>query len=190
MTTTSLFSRAHRPGVREPKKIRGFLGLPGEIRNQIYRYYLETERRCEIASEGAQFTQRKLQTVKLSSNLIATKNTPPAPSPKSKATPPIVVRVSRPLGKYNAVQGLRTNWSDSLYALSLVCKQIHSETATLIHEKTIFVFNAPKRMNNFFTFASSTGIENITKLHLHYDTYGPPEKFRHLIWQEKHRQSW
>lgn len=190
MTTTSLFSRAHRPGVSAPKKIRGFLALPGEIRNQIYNYHFDSERRCEIAGKGSKFTQRKPQTVKLSSNLISTNNNTSAPDSESNSVPLTVVRFSGLLGKYNAAQGLQTNWSGSLSALSLVCKKIYIETATFLYQKTVFVFDAPKRIENFFKFASSIHMECITKLHLHYDTYGHPWETKDLIWQEKHSQSW
>ncbi|KAL1793197.1 hypothetical protein ACET3X_008179 [Alternaria dauci] len=190
MTTTSFFSRAHRAAGPAPKKIRGFLALPGEIRNKIYNYYFDSERRCEIVAEGAQLTQRSPQTVKLSLNLVPANNTTSVHKSETKVIPPIMVRFSSPLGKYNAIQGLRTNWQGSLHALSLVCKQVYSETATFLYQKTVFVFNAPKRMENFFRFASSVGIENITKLHLHYDTYGNPYLTESLVWQEKHSQSW
>lgn len=190
MTGTSLFSRAHRPRGSPPKKMRGFLALPGEIRNQIYGYYFDSERRCEIASKGSKFTQRKPQTVKLSSNVIATKSTTPAPDPEISATPPVVIRFSRSLGKYNAVQGLRTNWPDSLCALNLVCKQVYAETAKLLYQSTVFVFDAPKRMTNFFKYASSIHLGSITRLHLHYSTYGNPNKTVDVVWQEKHHQSW
>lgn len=190
MTGASLFSRAHKPRGSTPKKIRGFLALPGEIRNQIYGYYFDSERRCEIASKGSQFTQRKPQTVKLSSSVIAKKSTTPAPTPEKSATPAIVVRLSRSLGKFNAVQGLGTNWPGSLCALSLVCKQIYTETAKFLYQNTIFVFDAPKRMTNFFTYASAVHLGSITKLHLHYRTYGNPYRTVNIVWQEKHHQSW
>lgn len=190
MTPTSFFSSAHRPGVHVPKKLRGFLALPGEIRNQIYGYYFDSERRCEIAGEESQFTQREAQTVKLLLNVAPTNNTTPAPGPKPNSVPPTVVRFSSPLGKYNAVQGLQTNWPGSLSALSLVCKQIYTETATFLYQKTTFVFDAPKRIRNFFKFASSIGMQNITKLHIHYNVYGHPYKTEYLVWQKKHSQSW
>ncbi|KAG9196516.1 hypothetical protein G6011_01637 [Alternaria panax] len=190
MATTSFFSRAHRVGVPASKKIRGFLALPGEIRNHIYSYYFNSVRRCEIVGRGAQLTQRTLQTVKLSLNLVPANNTTSAPGSESNTVPLTVVRFSRPLGKYNIVQGLQTNWQDSLHALSLVCKQIYTETVTFLYQKTIFVFDAPKRMENFFKFASSIGIGNIAKLHLHYNTYGHPYRTESLIWQERHSQSW
>lgn len=189
MTTTSLFSRAYT-GVRAPKKIRGFLALPGEIRNQIYDYYFDSERRCEIASKGSQFTQRKPQTVKLSSNLVPRNKTTPATGVQPITVPPTVVRFSGPLGKYNAVQGLRTNWSGSLSALSLVCKKVSMETAPFLYQKTVFVFDAPKRTENFFKFASSIHMGSITELHLHYNTYGDPWEMKNMIWQEKHSRSW
>jgi hypothetical protein len=190
MTPTGFFSSAHRPGVQAPKKKRGFLALPGEIRNQIYSYYFESGRRCEIASKGSQFTPRKAQTVKLLSNVAPTNNTVPTPESKPNSVPPTVVRFSNPLGKYNAVQGLQTNWAGSLSALSLVCRQVYTETVIFLYQKTTFVFDAPKRIKIFFMFASRTGIENITKLHLHYNTYGHPYSTEHLIWQKKHNRSW
>ncbi len=190
MSTNSLFSRAHRPGVRAPKKIPGFLALPGEIRNQIYDYCFDPEGRCEIVSRESRFTQYTPETIKLSLHRVPTINTTTSPNSESKHTPPTTVRFSRRLGKYSVIQGLQTNWSGSLCALSLVCKQIYTETATLLYQKTTFVFDAPKRIVNFLKFASSAGIGSITKLHLHYDTYGHPWGSVNVIFEEKHRQSW
>ena len=34
-----------------PKKIHGFLGLPGELRNRIYGYYFEMAFRAEFAAK-------------------------------------------------------------------------------------------------------------------------------------------
>ena len=188
MAGSSLFSRAHRPGVYTPKKLRGFLALPGEVRNQIYNYYFESERHCEIIAKGKQFQQQKKPlTVKLSSGIVTPSPLHPAPNTIDTVH---VVRFSRCLGKYNMIQGLQTNWLRSPYALVLVCKQVYAETATYLYRKTVFIFDAPKRMANFFNVVPNTRLECITKLNLHYNTYGHPRSTDHIIWQDKHGQSW
>jgi len=188
MAGDSLFSRAHRPGVYTPKKLRGFLALPGEIRNQIYNYYFESELHCEMTSKRHQLQQQKKPpTIKLCSGLIA--SSPILPVSKTFDTVP-VIRFSRCLGKYNVIQGLQTNWLGSSYALSLVCKQVYAETVTFLYCKTVFIFDSPKRIANFFDIVSSTRLHCITKLRLHYDTYGHPKSTHDIIWQDKHDQSW
>jgi hypothetical protein len=189
MGNTSLLSRAH-PRASAPKRMRGFLALPGEIRNQIYKYYFDSEHHCEVAAKGCQFKQQKPRTVKLWSGLVPPSKRISAPDAEAKAEFTSVIRFSRPLGKYNAVQGLQTNWLGSIYALSLACKQVYMETAVFLYHKTVFIFDAPKRMANFFSVVYTLRLESITKLRLHYDTYGHPERTEHLVWQDKHGKSW
>ncbi|CAA9964643.1 hypothetical protein PTMSG1_08002 [Pyrenophora teres f. maculata] len=188
MPGDSLFSRAHTHGVYAPKKLRGFLALPAEIRNQIYSYYFESEHHCEITRKPYQVQQQKKPlTVKLCSGLIAPSPLSSTPDTSNTVT---VIRFTRCLGKYNIIQGLQTNWLGSLYALSLVCKQVYAETVTYMYLKTVFIFDAPKRMANFFDVVSSTRLGCITKLQLHYDTYGHPKSTHNIIWQDKHGRSW
>ncbi|EUC44532.1 hypothetical protein COCMIDRAFT_27146 [Bipolaris oryzae ATCC 44560] len=187
----SLFSRAHRPPIYSQKQLRGFLALPGEIRNQIYEYYFDREHHCEVAAKGGRFKQREPHTIKLCSGLSSQKYwTVCSGSESDDSLAPCVVRFSVSLGKYIMVHGLQTNWLSSLYALSLVCKQVHLETTKFLYCKTVFIFDAPKRMHSFFGVVSSASLQNITKLHLHYNTYGHPQRTDHQVWQDKHTQSW
>ncbi|EOA80699.1 uncharacterized protein SETTUDRAFT_35625 [Exserohilum turcica Et28A] len=185
MTSSSLFSRAraHTAVMPSPKKLRGFLALPGEIRNGIYSYYFGSEYHCEITAQGSQFKQRRPHTIKLWSGLAARKDHASRPDTKPGMPALNIVRFSGPLG-------LQTNWLGSPYALSLTCKQVHLETAAFLYSKTVFIFDAPKRILNFFNVVPSTSLDKITKLHFHYDTYGPPHRADHQVWQAKHSQSW
>lgn len=176
--------------MRPPKRQRGFLALPGEIKNYVYAYYFDQGYHCEVVAKDSQLKEQKSRTVKLRWGLASWQDKAVELGTQSNDIPLTVVRVSRPLGKYNVVHGLQTNWLSSLYALSLVCKQVYLETAIFVYSKTVFVFNAPKRMHGFFGIVSSASLQQITKLHLHYNTYGPPERADHQVWQEKHRQSW
>lgn len=187
--TTCLFSRT-RPSKSSPKEIRGFLSLPGEVRNQIYAYYFESQFRCEIASESANFNPPALKTVKLWAGSYSTKSpSVQYPSP-TKSNTPLTIRVSRPLGKYTIVHGIQTNWLASLFAVNLVCKQLHAETLPFIYQKTEFVFDAPKRILSFLSVVSNSKLVYITKLQLHYTTYGAPRMAADCVWQDKHKQSW
>jgi hypothetical protein len=187
MGNASLFSRAHAPRASAPKRVRGFLALPGEIRNQIYQYYFDAQHHCEVTAKGCQFNQQNPRTVKLWLGLTPSSTRVSAPDAAQELA---IVRFSRPLGKYNAVQGLQTNWLGSMYALSLVCKQVYMETAVFLYHKTVFIFDAPKRMANFFSVVSTLRLESITTVRLHYNTYGHPQRTEHLIWQNKHGESW
>jgi hypothetical protein len=190
VAATSFFSRA-RPSKSTTRKVRGFLSLPGELRNQIYQHYFDSEFRCEIAARGSQFEKRKTRTVKLWAGAIQS-NThvlkyEPAVKSENKS---VVVCISRPLGRYNLIHGLQTKWPVSLFAITLVCKQVHAETLAFLYHKTVFVFDAPNRMTNFLDIVSIPNLEHITKLQLHYTTYGCPKWTKDRIWQGKHNQSW
>jgi hypothetical protein len=187
--TTSLFSRT-RPGTSKPKTVRGFMSLPGEIRNQIYAYIFESEFRCEIASKNRQFEKPKLRKVKLWAGAFQPGTQNLKYISKTEVEKPITIRISRSLGKYNLVSGLQTNWFASLFAINLVCKQIHTETLAFIYSRTTFVFDAPKRITNFLNTISTYKLELLTKLELHYTTYGCPALMKDRTWQDKHTKSW
>jgi hypothetical protein len=175
------------------RKVRGFLALPGEIRNRIYSYYFETDYHCEIAPKGSSFEWPNPLTVTLYPGLLNITR-PTNYTSKSKAEArvdsPTVIRISRRLGKYNAVQVLQTNWQNSLYALHLVCRLVYTETVTFLYRKTLYKFNAPQRLEAFFSIVSAPRLESLAKLQLYYDTYGSPQNTVDLIWQHKHGQSW
>jgi hypothetical protein len=185
----SLFSRA-RPGTSTPRRVRGFLSLPGEIRNQIYQYCFDFEFRCEIAARGRQFETHKPCTVKLWAGAFQSRVQGLQYNSTTKPEAPITIRISRPLGKYTIVQGLQTKWIASLFAIHLVCKQIYTETLAVIYHKTVFVFDAPKRIASFLDTVTKPKLEYITKLQLHYTTYGCPKWTKDCVWQDKHHDSW
>jgi hypothetical protein len=187
--STSLFSRA-RPNASPPKRVRGFLALPGEIRNQIYAYIFESQFRCEVTSKGAQFDKPQTRKVKLWAGSFQPSTQHLQYNSKAKEERPIIIRISRPLGKYNVVQGLQTNWFASLFAINLVRKQIYAETLVFIYHRTTFVFDTPKRLTNFLSTIPKSKLELITNLELHYTTYGCPKWTKDRVWQDKHGESW
>jgi hypothetical protein len=187
--STALFSRA-RPSASQPKRVRGFLSLPGEIRNQIYAQIFESSFRCEVASKCAQFDTPPTRKVKLWAGSFQPGTQHLQYNPKAKEENPITIRISRPLGKYNVVKGLQTNWFASLFAINLVCKQIYAETLVFIYHRTTFVFDAPKRLTNFLSTIPKSKLELITSLELHYTTYACPKWTKDRVWQDKHGESW
>lgn len=188
-SSPSLFSRA-RPGKMTERKVRGFMGLPGEVRNMIYEYYFQDVVRCEVASKGRKFESVELHTVRLWSGLIHSEDKVFKYESKLVNEQPITIRISRPLGRYNIVRGLQTNWLASVHSLNLVCKQVYTETVVFLYRDTVFVFNAPKRIDNFLEITTKPNLANLTRLELHYDTYGDPKATQDRIWQDKHHESW
>ncbi|KAH7069445.1 hypothetical protein FB567DRAFT_540139 [Paraphoma chrysanthemicola] len=188
-TTPCLYSRG-RSGKPAAKKVRGFLALPGELRNKIYRYYFESECRCEVAAQSSRFDEHRPRIVSLWAGVHHSDTQVLKYESKVQKESPATIRISRLLGKYTIVKGLQTNWFTSLFAINLVCKQIHGETLPFIYKKTTFVFDAPVRITNFLNVVSKQKLEHITKLQLHYSTYGAPSWTKDRIWQEKHAQSW
>lgn len=153
-------------------------------------YYFDQEHHCEVAAKGSRFEQRKPRTIKLRPGLTSWQDKTVELGTRPNGSSRTVIRCSRLLGKYDIVHGLQTNWLSSLYALSLVSKQVYAETAPFLYSKTAFIFDAPKRMQRFFSIVSSASLQQITKLHLHYNTYGHPQRTDDQVWQDKHIQSW
>jgi hypothetical protein len=151
------------------KKVRGFLALPGELRNNVYRYYFQADFRCELVAQGTHLDLWHS---------------------KPKTTTSSTIRVSRRLAKYTRVQGLQTSWSGSLYALVIVCKQVHSESIAFLYQNTTFVFNAPRRMNNFLNALPAANLALITKLELHYANYANPGLVQHNYLSQRSLATW
>lgn len=176
-----LFSRPKPPG----KKIHGFLRLPGELRNRVYDYYFKNEFRVEIVARGTVLVKPKPKTVKLyvspRYDHVKTR-TPLADVPSN------FLRMSRTMGRYKHVDGIETKWASSLSALPLVSKQIYAETVSYLYLNTTFVFDAPRRLTNFIESVPAINLSHVTKLILHYSTYGDP-RYKNPF-QEKHVKSW
>lgn len=192
VASSSLFFKVYPSQKAPSKKVRGFMSLPGEVRNIVYGYYFARSIRCEFAAQGRQLDERQSRTVTLVSAHTQPKNYDKPLKYTTKKVPerPVTIRISRPLGKYNIVKGLQTNWLASLNALNLVCKQVHNETTAFLYDKTVFVFDAPKRIEAFLTILPQTKLGLITQLQLHYDTYGHPARCQDYTWQDKHHESW
>ncbi|KAF2876657.1 hypothetical protein BDV95DRAFT_482624 [Massariosphaeria phaeospora] len=185
----SLFNRA-RPGQSTSKQVRGFMRLPGEVRNHIYHFYFLEDFRCEIAAKGDRFEAKEAKTLKLCLAIVDPDRVGYKYREKMKPVTPTTLRNSRPLGWYRPIHGLQTNWSNSLCALILVCKQIHRETISLLYHNTTFVFAAPRRIINFLGVVPKQNLSYITQLHLHYASYGHPRMVEDCIWQQKQAASW
>ena len=96
----------------------------------------------------------------------------------------------RKLGNFKRVDGLQTQWESSLSALPFVSKQIYMEVLEFLYDSTTFVFAAPKRIFNFLEVVPKVNLSYITKVSLHYTTYGEPLLIEDRQWMYKHRVSW
>lgn len=74
--------------------------------------------------------------------------------------------------------------------LIFVCKQVYAETIGSFYKSTIFSFDSPNRVFSFLKVPSACNLANVTKIQLHYQTYGDPKKSEHLEWKQKHLRSW
>ena len=99
---------------------------------------------------------------------------------------PMAIRISRKLGRYNRIDGIRTNWAGSLAALVYVSKHVYAETIIFLYQNTTFVFDSPHRIQDFATIVPKKSLSTITKLLLHYTPYGPS----HDRFEQLHVASW
>ncbi|KAF2658253.1 hypothetical protein K491DRAFT_690216 [Lophiostoma macrostomum CBS 122681] len=173
---------------RPARRVRGFLGLPGELRNRIYEDYFQANFCVELMAKGTTLIKTQPSTVKISLNLCH--GPARAQQKPTQEEAQIILRVSRTLGRHNRVEGIRTRWPTSLSALVLVCKLVHRETIVLLYRKSTFVFDAPRRIQSFITTVPIINLAHITRLQLHYTTYCNPQYTKDRIWQEKHLKSW
>lgn len=190
--TTSLFARA-RPKVSLPKsqKKPGFFDLPGELRNRIYQYYFQGTYRCELIGASYDLLTATPTTIKLLSNNSAPKSHRRAREKVPEPNKQVVVRFPRRRRSTSAIQTPRLqDWLNSHGALILVCKQVHAETVPLLYRRITFVFEAPRRIAGFLSKIPQHNHSHVTSMHLHYSTYGSPEAASHVVWQQKHLESW
>lgn len=189
---TSLFARA-RPRVKlpKPKKKRTltFLDLPGETRNRIYQYYFQDTYRCELVGHGCDLSTASPKTVTLALNR-ATRYRVKSRKDSLREGSLIIrfPRLRRP--GLSARHDRPCEWLNQHGALILVCRKVHMETLPLLYRRITFVFEAPHRINGFLHKVPQSSYNNVTKLHLHYGTYGSPGAASDVIWQDKHIESW
>jgi hypothetical protein len=93
-------------------------------------------------------------------------------------------------GRYERIRGLDTRWSTSLCGLIFVCKQIHNECICFFYTNTTFAFDSPSRVVNFLKVPLATNLANVTRIQLHYHTYGDPKRSEDIRFKQKHAESW
>lgn len=181
-----------RPSTSPAGKISGFLGLPGELRNRIYDYYFDQDFRVEIAAKGTALSHKAHhpKTVKLSLNLLDRGRTVHKDQMTSLQQTPKILRMPRRFGHYQRVNGIRTEWSSSLSALILVCRQVYHEAIIFLYQNTTYTFAAPRRIANFLDVIPKQNLSWVMKLHLHYGSYGCPLLAADRTWANKHLRSW
>ncbi|KAF2281037.1 uncharacterized protein EI97DRAFT_429119 [Westerdykella ornata] len=173
-----------------PKRTIGFLSLPGEIRNIVYEYYFEDGFRAELAAKGAVLGRPKLRTAKLFLPIHDLHGRMQGYRPKAIKTGTRTIRVSRKLGARSTGERVRTKWSSSLCPLILVCKRVYQETMRFLYQSTTFVFTAPWSIMNFLNTVPQKNLAHITKIQMHYSSYGHPEWADLAGFKEKHIMSW
>jgi len=172
------------------KRTGSFLALPGELRNLVYHYYFQDEYRCEIAGKGTKFEKTQPKVIKLCLPGLIENSPINAYREALKPEGPAIIHTSRRLGHYKRAGGIQTSWLYSLCGIVLVCKQVHCETLIFLYSKTTFAFAAATRIKNFVEILPKKNLSRVTRLHLHYITYGDPQASEDRIWQEKHLWSW
>ena len=166
------------------RKGLSFLSLPGELRNQVYAFYIQDGFRAELVGRNA-----GLRWSSISGKFLPKVDREKAGTNKKENGWP-TLRISRKLGQYLRVHGMNTDWGTSFCALILVSKQISLEVIPLLYASTTFVFAAPCRLSNFMARISKPSLEWVRKLHVQYSTYGNPKYTKDLIWETKHNTRW
>lgn len=156
----------------------------------VYEYYFEDGFRAEIAARGVELERPKLRTVKLCLPIHDTHGRFHGYLPEPIKTGPRTIRVSRKLGRQSAGEALRTKWQSSLCPLILVCKKVSEETMPFLYQRTTFVFTAPWNIMNFLDTVPPKNLSHITKIQLHYSSYGHPEWANLAGFKDKHIKSW
>ncbi|KAJ4984475.1 hypothetical protein SVAN01_10027 [Stagonosporopsis vannaccii] len=189
--TTSLFARA-RPRVSLPKKKEkmSFLELPGEIRNRVYQYYFRESYNCELVG-AACHRSPATPTITFLPDSSTSKRDRYGGRKDLESERSLVIRFPRLRRPNSTVRNLPPlGWLNPHGALVLVCKQIHAETLPLLYQRITFVVQAPRRITAFLHKIPKPSYSYVTKLHLHYSTYGSPKAASDVVWQEKHIESW
>ncbi|KAF2435127.1 hypothetical protein EJ08DRAFT_693018 [Tothia fuscella] len=167
-----------KPIIHKKKKQLGFLGLPGELRNQIYRYHYEIVPLVELLKKDAPHIIGPAH----SSDVVDKQPGYLSTTPK--------IRCGKFLGKFNRVEGMSTNWSESISGLHITNKQIYRECISFLYRSIAIFAQSSKYLNNFLTVVPTAKLKAITRLQLDHQTYGPPRHEEYNVFQKKYEISW
>lgn len=159
-----------------------FLDLPGELRNKIYEYSITKE---HYAIEWVDNTQKsKSLTYRL-----------PRPT---KAQPPKLepgAAQRRRLLDYHHRRVHPTHLAeDDVHpgsaVLLFVCRSISEEAASVLYSKSMFHFHGLRALRHFLNHLRPVTTKSITRLALHHEAYGHPDKTEDQRWKKKHDDLW
>ncbi|KAK5101582.1 hypothetical protein LTR70_000691 [Exophiala xenobiotica] len=163
--------RVPRPRKRKSKS-KGkttFLSLPGELRNEIYKYLIPE---CRILITSNKPNKELAQAKKVWSEQQVEHKRPH-------------LRLSHLLDLSQAEQGLGITKN-----LLLACKQVRNDVELYLYSRTTFCFSATKALHRFLNTASKPGLRAIRKLEILHKGYGHPELTEHQVFQDKYYERW
>lgn len=164
-------SKASRPRRRNPKSKRktGFLSLPGELRNEIYKYLIPE---CRILINCNKPNKELAQAKKVWSE-------------QGGEHQRSALRLCHLLDLSQAEQGLEITKN-----LLLACKHVRNDVELYLYSRTTFCFSSTKVLHRFLSTASKPGLRAIRKLEIFHQGYGLPELTEHQKYQDKYYERW
>ena len=166
----------------KPKGIFLFLELPGELRNRIYEYAIDTE------DYAIEWVNNKQQSKSLTYRLpkLSRVFSPhlPVDAARRRRLLDYPRRASNPtcLPEYELRPG-RT-------ALLLTCKKVHEEAATVFYAKSTFGFHSLGTLRHFLNHLTPVSKESLKKIAMTYRAYGNPSRTDDQRWKIRHDRLW
>lgn len=172
-----------RPKRQKPKGNFNFLGLPGEIRNQIYNYVIQEE------TYAVDWEGETSQTKRLSHRLPY--------RPKSMWPQLSVETVERrkTLRKHIDSDERKKLMKDfyshsSPVSLLFVCQKIYPEAATVFYSTHTFAFDLLGSLRFFLNTVSPANKAAIRSIAFTYKTYGYPKLTKDQHWKDVADSKW
>lgn len=150
-----------------------FFSIPGELRNQIYRYVYEGGAYVEFMAATAQRALRG------DSNIA-----PDASGKRARRLRCTVKSAKQALAAKD-----QTNWRASWSALSVTNKKVHEETVSFMYGGTTFYFQDSARLIYFLTTVPESSLQHVRALHLAHQSYGDPQYVHDTPWKDKYEAS-
>lgn len=147
----------------------GFLSLPGELRNEIYKYLIPE---CRIL----------ITCNKPNKELSRAKNVWSEQNVEHKRPRP---RLCHLLDLNQVEQGLGITKD-----LLLACKQVRYDVELYLYSRTTFCFSSTKALHRFLNTASKPGLQAIRNLEILHKGYGLPEMTEHQRYRDKYYERW
>ncbi|RMZ87983.1 hypothetical protein DV736_g4789, partial [Chaetothyriales sp. CBS 134916] len=149
------------------KRKHGFLDLPAEIRNKVYRFAVPSSRVLVFGNHP----QREVEQYKKTH--------------RCRRAPKFRYRLHSVI-----LSGMDPQVLAAAAAFLCACRAVNREVTSLLYASTTFCFTTIKQINKFLNVIPEDGKKEITRIEISYSAYGEPLWTKDEYWKIKSDWKW